>query len=92
MKSSNPIQFICNYLGVKMNRFTQKCSPIRTTSSSKTRKDAEIKFYKGDAVLVLTYGSEIWTIKKKQEVKIETAGMKFLRSVAGYIVAARSNA
>jgi hypothetical protein len=31
-----------------------------------------------------TYRSEIWTITKKQEAKIETAEMKSLRSVAGY--------
>jgi hypothetical protein len=35
------------------------------------------------AVPMLTYGSEIWTIKK-QEAKIESAETKFLRSVAGY--------
>jgi hypothetical protein len=31
-----------------------------------------------------TYGSEIWTLTKKQEARIETAEMNFLRSVAGY--------
>jgi hypothetical protein len=37
------------------------------------------------AVPTLTYGSEIWTItKKKQEEKIETAEIKFLKRVAGY--------
>jgi hypothetical protein len=36
------------------------------------------------AVPTLTYGSEIWNIIKKPETKIETAEMKFLRSVAGY--------
>jgi hypothetical protein len=36
------------------------------------------------AVPALAYGSEIWAITKRQEAKIETAEMKFLRSVAGY--------
>jgi hypothetical protein len=35
-------------------------------------------------VPTLTYGSEIWTITRKQEAKIETAEMKFLRSTAGH--------
>jgi hypothetical protein len=34
-------------------------------------------------VPTLSYGSEIWTITKKLEANIETADMKFLRSVAG---------
>jgi hypothetical protein len=36
------------------------------------------------AISVHTNGSEIWSITKKQEAKIETAEMKFFRSVAGY--------
>jgi hypothetical protein len=36
------------------------------------------------AVLTLTHASKIWTLTKKQEAKIETAEMKFLRSVASY--------
>jgi hypothetical protein len=34
-------------------------------------------------VPTLIYGSKIWAITKKLEAKIETAEMKFLRSVAG---------
>jgi hypothetical protein len=34
-------------------------------------------------VPILTYGSKIWTIIKKQEAKIETVEMKFLRNEAG---------
>jgi hypothetical protein len=36
------------------------------------------------AVPTFAYGSKIWTITKKLEAKIETAVMKFLRSVACY--------
>jgi hypothetical protein len=55
------------------------CSKIRTLNKN-TRKETQIKFYKAMALPTLTYGSEIWTITTKQEAKIETAEMKFLRS------------
>jgi hypothetical protein len=38
------------------------------------------------AVLMLTYGSENWTINRSDKKKIESAEMKLLRSVAGYTV------
>jgi hypothetical protein len=38
------------------------------------------------AVLVLTYASENWTINRSAKKKIESAEMKFLRSVTGYTV------
>jgi hypothetical protein len=34
-------------------------------------------------VPTFTYGSEIWTLMRKQEARIETAEMNFFRSVAG---------
>jgi hypothetical protein len=58
-------------------------STIRTLNI-RTGKETEIKFYKPMAVPVLRYGSEIWTITKKQEAKMETGEMEFLWSVAGY--------
>jgi hypothetical protein len=36
------------------------------------------------AVPMLTYASENWTINRSDKNKIESAEMKFLRSVAGY--------
>jgi hypothetical protein len=36
------------------------------------------------AVPMLTYASENWTINRSDKKKIESAEMKFLRSVAGY--------
>jgi hypothetical protein len=36
------------------------------------------------SVPTLTYEAEIWTVTGKQEAKIETAKMKYVRSVAGY--------
>jgi hypothetical protein len=38
-----------------------------------------IKLYTAIAVPAITYGSDIWTITKKQDARIETAEMKFLR-------------
>jgi hypothetical protein len=55
------------------------CSTIRRTLNNKTRKETQIRFYKAMVVPALTYGSETWAI-----TTIETAEMKFLRSVAGY--------
>jgi hypothetical protein len=69
-------------LEIKLNRFNEMCSTIRILNN-KTRKDTWIKLYKAIAVPIHTYRYEIWTIKN-QEGKIETAEMKFLRSVAGY--------
>jgi hypothetical protein len=67
-----------------MNTFKQICSTIRTLIK-RTSKDTQIKFYKAMAVPGLIYGYEFWTItKKKQEVKTETAEVKYLSSVAGY--------
>jgi hypothetical protein len=71
-------------LGINMNRFNQMCSTTRRALNNKIRKETQIRFYQATAVPALTYGSEIWAITKKQEGKIETAEMKFLRSVAGY--------
>jgi hypothetical protein len=51
--------------------------------NKETRKDTQKQFYEAIAVAILTYGSEIWTVKKKKEAKIETSEMKLFWSVAG---------
>jgi hypothetical protein len=56
------------------------CGTIRRNLKKK-RKDTQLKFYKMMAVPVLMYGSEAWTIKKKDISRIQSAEMKFLRSV-----------
>lgn len=43
-----------------------------------------MKFYKVMALPIDIYGSEIWAVRERQEQKIETAEIKYLRSVAGY--------
>jgi hypothetical protein len=58
---------------------------LKSLSSDDTiRVNTQIEFYNAMAVPTLTYGSEIWTITKKQEAKFETAEIKFLMSAAGY--------
>jgi hypothetical protein len=56
---------------------------IRKTLNKKPIKHIQITFYKAMAVSTFTYGSEIWTLTNKQEARIVTAEMNFLRSVAG---------
>jgi hypothetical protein len=66
-----------------MNTFNRMRSAIRRKSNNK-RRDTQLKLYKAMAVSTLTYGSEIWTTTKKKGTEIETAEIKFLRSVAGH--------
>jgi hypothetical protein len=42
-----------------------------------------MKFYKTMAVPALMYGSKAWTIKKNDISRIQSAEMRFLRSVKG---------
>ena len=42
------------------------------------------KFYKVMSVPTITYGSEVWTMNKKDKTRIQSAEMRFLRSVGGY--------
>jgi hypothetical protein len=67
----------------KLHKFQNICGTIRRNLKRKTRKDTQLKFYKTMAVPVLMYGSEAWTIKKNYISRIQSAEMKFLRSVKG---------
>jgi hypothetical protein len=44
-----------------------------------------IHIYKTLARLVLSYGSEAWTIRRTDEKRLISAEMRFLRRTAGYI-------
>jgi hypothetical protein len=57
------------------------CGTIRRNLKKKSRKDTQLKYYKTMAVPVLMYGSEAWTIKKKDISRIQSAEIKFLRLV-----------
>jgi hypothetical protein len=47
--------------------FTFFCSTLRRIWNNKTRKDAQITFYKAKVVPTFTYGSEIWNITNKKK-------------------------
>lgn len=73
-----------NDINIKINRFYNMCGTIRRTLKNKTLRTTQLKFYKTMAVPMLTYACENWTLNRSDRRKIETAEMKFLRSVAGY--------
>lgn len=73
-------------INIKLNRFYRMCGTIRRTLKNKTLRSTQLKFYKIMAVPVLTYASENWTLNRSDRRKIETAEMKFLRSVAGVTI------
>jgi hypothetical protein len=52
-------------------------------TKEKTRKETNLKFYKIIAVTVLLYGSETWTLRKRDWNRIQAAEIKYLRTVKG---------
>ena len=67
----------------KICKFQRVCGTINRTFRNKIRNETKLKFYKVMAVPMLAYGSETWTLNKKQQSKIQASEMKFLRSVKG---------
>jgi hypothetical protein len=67
-----------------ITRFQQVCGAIKRTLAGKVRKETLLRFYKIMAMPTLLYGSECWTLTKRQKSRLEAAEMRFLRSVAGY--------
>jgi hypothetical protein len=59
-----------------MNIFNQMCSTIRTLNN-KTEHDTQMKFYKALAVLVLTYGSKVWSVIKSRKQKLKLEKLNF---------------
>jgi hypothetical protein len=88
---------IFNYLGCyvkykydedlndKLNKFQNICGVIARTLKNKTRKETNLKFYKIMPLPVLLYGSETWTLRKREWNRIQAAEMKYLRTVKGCI-------
>ncbi|XP_075232478.1 uncharacterized protein LOC142330896 [Lycorma delicatula] len=68
----------------KMEKFNYHNGGIKITLENKVNKDTLLKFYKGASNPRFTRGSETWCIIKQMETLIQTAEMRFLRSVAGY--------
>jgi hypothetical protein len=71
-------------INVKLQRFQQLCGTIKRALAGKVRKETLLRFYKIMAIPTLLYGSECWTLTKRQKSTLEAEEMRFLRSVAGY--------
>lgn len=54
-----------------------------THARKQSQEEVQIKFYKVMAIPMLLYGNETWTMNKKDATKIQSAEVKFLRSVKG---------
>jgi hypothetical protein len=52
--------------------------------NKKTYKDSQGKFHKGMDVIVLTHGSEIWTLQKEIRITNRNCWVNLLWNVAGY--------
>lgn len=59
---------------------------MKRTLGHKTRTYKKSVFHKTTELPCLTYGSEIWVLKRTDERRLETAEMRFLRHVSGYTV------
>jgi hypothetical protein len=68
-------------IDAKIKKFQNICGTIGRTLKGKARKDTQIKFYQVIAVSTLLYGSECWTMRKRDIHKPQAAEMRFLRSV-----------
>jgi hypothetical protein len=71
-------------ISVLLQRFQQICSTIKRTLAGKIWKKTLLRFDKIMAIPTLLYGSECWTLTKRQNSRLEAAEMCFLRSVACY--------
>jgi hypothetical protein len=70
-------------INVKLQRFKQICGTIKRTLDGKVMKETLLRFYKIMSIPTLLYGSECWTLTKRQKSRQEAAEMRFLRSAAG---------
>jgi hypothetical protein len=54
-------------INVKLQRFQQISGTIKRTLARKVRKETILRFYKIMAIPTLLYGSECWTLTKRQK-------------------------
>jgi hypothetical protein len=64
-------------------KFRNVCGAVHKYLKHKTRKDTRLKFYETISVPILIYGSEAWVLSKREESKIQSSEMLFLRNVKG---------
>jgi hypothetical protein len=67
----------------KLAKFRNVCGTIHKYLKHKTRTDTHLKFFKTIAVPILIYDREAWVLSKREESKIQSSEMLFLRSVKG---------
>jgi hypothetical protein len=67
----------------RLAKFRNVCGTVHKYLKHKTRKDTRLKFYKTIAVPILIYSSEASVLSKREESKIQSSEMLFLRSVKG---------
>lgn len=68
----------------KIAKFNKMNGTIRRTLKRKVRKETIMKFYKVIAIPTCLYGSETWTMTKRDISRLQAAEMRFLRATAGY--------
>jgi hypothetical protein len=69
------------YIDNKLAKFRNVCGTNHKYLKHKTRKDTHDKFYKTITLPVLIYGSETWVPSKREESKLQSSEMPFLRKV-----------
>jgi hypothetical protein len=71
--------------GKKWEKFNRALVVINQVfHPAKVQKHTRLSTYKALVRRILTYGSEVWTIRKQDEQRLTTAKMKFVRRTAGY--------
>jgi hypothetical protein len=70
-----------NDIDNKLAKFRNVCGTIHKYFKHETRKDTHLKFYKTIPLSSLIYGSEARVLSKREESKIQSSEMLFLRSV-----------
>ena len=68
----------------KVNKFNYITGTLRRTLKNKVRPESVMKLYKTMTVTLVTYCSETWTMRQRHRARIQSAEMRFLRSIAGY--------
>ncbi|HYS62000.1 MAG TPA: reverse transcriptase family protein [Gemmatimonadales bacterium] len=71
-------------VGGKIAKFLRVTGLInRTLRNNKVQKETRLKVYNTLAVPMITYGCEVWALKKTDKRRITAAEMKFMRRTAG---------
>jgi hypothetical protein len=77
---------VSNDVEIKLATFLQLIGTIKRTILRKVRTETILKLYNTLVLPTFLYGSENWTLTASQRRRIEAAGMKLLRPLAGHTV------